>query len=65
MTVRFKSRYRPRLDRDNSWAVEDIHTGETAAITGVAQDGMDLPTAEYLAEVLNRDHRHRQTKTSH
>lgn len=57
--------YRLRHDSDDTWAVEDIFTGQTAALNGVPQDGLGMEIADDLVDRLNLEYINRRKGTTH
>lgn len=65
MTSKPNSRYRLRHDPADTWAVEDIFTGQTAEVNGIPQDGPDIEIANDLVDLLNREYIDRRKGTIH
>lgn len=54
-------RYDMRQDRDGSWSVIDIFTGQPVLVNERAMRGMDVQDADEMAELLNiRDEKKRK-----
>ncbi|WP_200943870.1 hypothetical protein [Rhizobium sp. Leaf371] len=47
------TRYQLRHDPDDTWAVEDIFTGQTAEVNGIPQGGLNLKMPDARIDLLN------------
>ncbi|PYE98915.1 hypothetical protein C8J35_103516 [Rhizobium sp. PP-F2F-G38] len=65
MSDLFQNRYRLRHDSDDTWAVEDIFTGQTVEVDSVPQDGLEMEIADDLVDLLNLEYINRRKGTTH
>lgn len=48
-----KIRYDMRKEKDGTWTVFDIFTGEPAKVNDVPQEGLEMEQADDLVDLLN------------
>ncbi|TCQ28286.1 hypothetical protein [Rhizobium sp. PP-CC-3G-465] len=60
-----QNRYALRHDPDDTWAIEDIFTGQTAEVNDVPQEGLDMEIADDLVDLLNLEYINRRKGTTH
>ena len=55
-----RQRYDYRMERDNTWTVFDVFTGQAAIVEGFITEWLTMKEADDLVDLLNRNDLHRR-----